>query len=191
MPGFHHAVLGALGGDGQAVELARQADGEIADVDHLLNLAEALGRDLAGFQRHEAAEIVLGGAQFLADQTHEFAAPGSRHLAPGLEGLMGAADGGFGLVGAGFAHMGDHRAGNRRHGGPARTRKGAVRNAEALEDGAGIVGCRHWDGGDGFQSGLRGHGNSRSMNGVRAQVEPIVGKSLQQQNGGTMVCRRV
>ena len=75
MPGFHHAVVGALGGDGQAVELARQADGEIADVDHLLHFAEALGRDLAGFERHEAAEIVLGGAQLLADQTHELAAP--------------------------------------------------------------------------------------------------------------------
>ena len=80
MPGFHHAVLGALGGDGQAVELARQADGEIADVDHLLNFAEAFGRDLAGFQRHEAAEIVLGGAQFLAEQTHEFAATGAGTL---------------------------------------------------------------------------------------------------------------
>jgi hypothetical protein len=36
-------VAGALAGDGQAVQLARQADREVADVDHLLHLAEALG----------------------------------------------------------------------------------------------------------------------------------------------------
>ena len=59
MPGFHHAVAGALGGDGQAVELARQADGEIADVDHLLHFAEAFGRDLAGFDRDQPAELGL------------------------------------------------------------------------------------------------------------------------------------
>ena len=34
VPGFHHAVAGALAGDGQAVQLARQAHGEVADVDH-------------------------------------------------------------------------------------------------------------------------------------------------------------
>jgi hypothetical protein len=35
-------VLRALAGDRQAVELARQADGEVGDVDALLRLAEAL-----------------------------------------------------------------------------------------------------------------------------------------------------
>jgi hypothetical protein len=44
MPGFHHPVAGAFGGDGQTVELAREADGEIADVDHFLDFAEAFGR---------------------------------------------------------------------------------------------------------------------------------------------------
>ena len=66
--------LGALGGDGEAVELARQADGEVADVDHLLHFAEAFGDDLAGLERDQPAEIVLGGAQLLAEQAHELAA---------------------------------------------------------------------------------------------------------------------
>ena len=48
VPLLHHPVLRALGGDGQAVELAREADGEVADVDHLLHFAFALGEDLAG-----------------------------------------------------------------------------------------------------------------------------------------------
>ena len=53
VPGLHHPVLGPLGGDGQAEQLARQADGEVADVDHLLHLAGGLGDDLAGLQRHQ------------------------------------------------------------------------------------------------------------------------------------------
>ena len=47
---------GPLAGDRQAVQLAGQADGEVADVDHLLDLAEALGADLAGLDRHQRAE---------------------------------------------------------------------------------------------------------------------------------------
>ena len=53
MPGLHQPVTGALGGDGPAVQLPRQADGELADVDHLLHLAEGLGGDLACLDRDE------------------------------------------------------------------------------------------------------------------------------------------
>ncbi len=67
-------MVGALGLDRQAVELARQADGEVADVDHLLHFAEPLGLDLADFDRHQPAELGLGGAQFLAEQADELAA---------------------------------------------------------------------------------------------------------------------
>ena len=42
VPLLEHPVARALGGDREAVELARQADREVADVDHLLHLAEAL-----------------------------------------------------------------------------------------------------------------------------------------------------
>ena len=53
MPGLHQPVAGPFGGDGPAVQLPRQADGELADVDHLLHLAERLGGDLAGLDRHQ------------------------------------------------------------------------------------------------------------------------------------------
>ena len=44
-------VAGALGGEREAVELTRQADGEVANVDHLLHLAEALiGRLKAAYE---------------------------------------------------------------------------------------------------------------------------------------------
>ena len=42
VPHLHQAVARPLGRDGPAVELAREADGEVADVDHLLDLAQAL-----------------------------------------------------------------------------------------------------------------------------------------------------
>ena len=42
VPRLHQAVAGPLAGDRQAVQLAGQPDGEVADVDHLLDLAEAL-----------------------------------------------------------------------------------------------------------------------------------------------------
>ena len=52
---------GPFGGDGEAVKLAGEADGEVADVDHLLDLAEALGEDLAAFAADQPAELVQGG----------------------------------------------------------------------------------------------------------------------------------
>ena len=70
MPLFVHAVLGALGMHGEAVQHARLSDREIGDVDHLLDFAVALGLDLAVLQGHEAAERVLVQAQFLAHQPH-------------------------------------------------------------------------------------------------------------------------
>ncbi|MNZ71074.1 hypothetical protein D3C78_894290 [compost metagenome] len=85
-------VAGTLGGDGQAVELARQADGEVADVDHFLHFAQAFLGDLAGLPGHQLAQLRLARAQLLAEQAHQFAPPGRRHLAPGVEGVGGAAD---------------------------------------------------------------------------------------------------
>ena len=45
--------------DRQAVELARQTDGEVADVDHLLHFAQPFLQDLAGLERDERAESRL------------------------------------------------------------------------------------------------------------------------------------
>lgn len=35
MPLLHHAVSGTFAGNGQAIELAGETDGEIADINHL------------------------------------------------------------------------------------------------------------------------------------------------------------
>jgi hypothetical protein len=43
----------------QAVELAREADREVGHVDALLDLAEALGQDLADLEADQRAEVVL------------------------------------------------------------------------------------------------------------------------------------
>src|SRR5580693_5201024 len=56
MPGFGHAMARTLRGDGEAVQLAREADREVADVDHLLYFAQALGDDLADFEGHQRAQ---------------------------------------------------------------------------------------------------------------------------------------
>ena len=60
--GCHCSIMrcaGPLGGHRQAVELARQADREVADVDHLLHLAAAFGADLAHLEAHQVAERLL------------------------------------------------------------------------------------------------------------------------------------
>ena len=117
MPGFHHPVLGALGGDRQAVELARQADGEIADVDHLLHFAQAFRGDLADLDRNEPAERGLGGAQFLAEQADQFAALRRRHGTPFEEGLMRRFDRRLRLGNGMFPEFADFLAGDRRGDG--------------------------------------------------------------------------
>ena len=105
---------GTLRRDRAAVELAREADREVADVDHLLHLAEPLLRDLPDLERDERAERLLLAAQLLAEQPHELATMRAREVAPGGERLGGAADRGIGrgLVGAG--DLRDLLAGDRR-----------------------------------------------------------------------------
>ncbi len=92
VPLLHHPVARALGGDRQAEQLARQADREVADVDHLLDLAEALGADLAGLDGHQRAEVVLVLAQQLAELAHQRAADRRRDAAPLVEGVLCRAD---------------------------------------------------------------------------------------------------
>ena len=96
VPGLEHAMAGALGGDRTAEELAREPHGEVADVDHLLHLAEALLGDLAGLERDELAERLLLASQLLAEQADELAAPRCGHVAPRLEGFGGSRDCGIG-----------------------------------------------------------------------------------------------
>jgi len=73
MPRLAHVMERALAHRGQAIELARKASGEIADINHFLDFAESFGNDFAGFERDQTAEFGLGLAQFLAEQSNEFA----------------------------------------------------------------------------------------------------------------------
>ena len=133
--------VGALGGDGQAVELARQADGEIADVDHLLHFAEALGGDLAGLEGDQAAELGLARAA-----PRRAGAPARRAAAPAPCASRGRPRGRgrsrpCRLLGAG---LGDGRRSvspviGERAGRPAAA-KARGRHAEPGEDGAGLLG---------------------------------------------------
>ena len=53
MPLLHQSVAGTLAGDRQTVQLAAEPDGEVADVDHLLHLAECLALDLADLELNQ------------------------------------------------------------------------------------------------------------------------------------------
>ncbi len=139
-PGFHHPVLGPLGGDGQAEQLARQADGVVADVDHFLHLAEALGGDLAGLQGDQAAEVGLGGAQFFAQQSDQLAPARRGDLAPGQIGGVGAVDRGVGLVRRRLPHAADLAAGDGRGGDQGVRTRVVGDDPEALQDLGGLIG---------------------------------------------------
>ena len=119
-----------LGRDGQAVQLPREADREIADVDHLLDLAEALGEDLAAFERDKAAERLLVRPQRLAEPADEFAAARGRHHAPVLEGGLRATDGSCDVGRRGGVHAPDQAAVDR--GGRVEI-AGARRDPEPVE----------------------------------------------------------
>ena len=116
VPGFHHPVVGALGGNRQAEQLARQTDRIIANIDHFLHFAKAFGGDLSGFERHQTAQIGLGGAQFFAQQAHEFATARRGHLAPDFESGFGFAQLRLCVSQRGGFNRGNHAAVNRRAG---------------------------------------------------------------------------
>ncbi len=75
MPLLHHPMIWPLAGDGEAVELAGETGCEVADVDHLLDLALSLRRDFPGLDGDEVAKRGLGAAQFIAKNSDELAAP--------------------------------------------------------------------------------------------------------------------
>ncbi len=110
VPLLHQAVAGPLAGDGQAVQLARQADGEVADVDPLLDLAQALARDLADLAGDQRAEVGALRAHPLADAPHQFAAARRRHRAPRGEGRRGGRDRAVGVGRAGHGEGREPRA---------------------------------------------------------------------------------
>jgi hypothetical protein len=132
-------MVGPLRRDGEAVELAGEADREIADIDHFLHFAEAFGGDLAGLQGDEPAKIGLRRPQLLSEQTDELAAAGCGHKTPGLERLVRPTDRGSRLVHRGLAHLRHHFTGDRRARRQASLRKGRCGNTQAPEERTGIL----------------------------------------------------
>jgi hypothetical protein len=100
MPRLGQPVAGTLGRDRATVQLAREPDSEVADVDHLLDLAEPLLRDLPDLEGDERAERLLLAAELVAEEPDELTASRCWDVAPGLEGGRGAPDrsGGLGLA---------------------------------------------------------------------------------------------
>ena len=139
MPLLHHAVVRPLARQGEALELARQADGVVADVDHLLHLALALGGYLAHLEGDQTTKVGLGRAQFLADQADELTPARRGHAAPFGEGPGGGGDGVFDRLGARVGDMADNAARDRRaYRAPTGFRGGV--DAEAGEQGGGFLG---------------------------------------------------
>ena len=98
VPRLHEAVARSLRRHRAALELARQSDGEVADVDHLLDLAQRLRRDLAHLDRDEHPEVLLVLLQEPAVRLDQGAALRCRHAPPAEEGGMGALDRGLDLL---------------------------------------------------------------------------------------------
>ena len=82
MPKLGHPVARAFRGHCQSVELPGQTDGEVADVDHLLDFPETLGMDLPGLEGYQRTECVLVPAQFLAEEANQLATPRRRYPTP-------------------------------------------------------------------------------------------------------------
>jgi hypothetical protein len=119
------------------MQLARQADREVADVDHLLNFAETFGEDFTDLDRDEAAERLLVGAQLLTEEADELPAMGRRHIAPDEKRGMRSIDGLARFECVDLGDMRDNLARYRRGYGKcaARVRKaGYAKRGEQLVD---------------------------------------------------------
>ena len=106
MPLLHQAMVRPFRLNRQAIKHPRLADGEVADVDHLLHFAFAFREDLARLERDEVAQIALLLAQSVAELPDGFSAHRPGRGSPFRESFLGAADHLFVIVrrcGAKFA----------------------------------------------------------------------------------------
>ena len=53
MPGLAHRMAGAFARDHETVKLSRQADREVADIDHLLHFTSPFGEDFTRLDRNQ------------------------------------------------------------------------------------------------------------------------------------------
>src|SRR5437763_2964338 len=88
MPLLHQPVTRSFRLDRKAIEHARLADCEIANVDHLLHFAFAFGDNFSGLERDELAELVFQFAQCVAKTANSVAAHRTRSRAPFQERVL-------------------------------------------------------------------------------------------------------
>src|SRR5436190_419666 len=114
MPLLHQTMVFSLRLNRQAVKHARLADGEIADVDHLLNFAFTFGNDLAGLESDELTKLMFQLAQRISETANGVAADGARCSSPFFERFLRARDGCLVIVLGSGANAGQPPAINRR-----------------------------------------------------------------------------
>src|SRR5438477_6777380 len=88
MPLLHQAVTRSFRLNCQAVEHARLADCEIADINHLLHFAFAFGDNFSGLERDELAELVFHFAQCVAKTANSVTAHRTRSGTPFQERFL-------------------------------------------------------------------------------------------------------
>ncbi len=143
MPLLHHPMARPFAGNGEAIELAGEADREIADVDHFLDFAKAFGADLAGLDGDQFTERSLGGAQFLAEQPDEFPAPRRGGRSPRQESSFRASNGLRGLCRSGIPDACDDLTSQRRVHVSLAVAILVGANTEIVQDGIGACGECH------------------------------------------------
>ena len=95
MPLFHQPVARPLGGDGEPVKLPRKTDGEVADVDHLLHLADPFRADLSRLEGNEIGQGVLVLPKQDSEGPHDLTAFRRRTAPPLLESAQRRCDAGI------------------------------------------------------------------------------------------------
>src|SRR5690348_473204 len=92
MPLLHESMARAFGLNCEAIQHSRLADGEVADIDHLLHFAFAFGDDLSSLERDELPKLVLELAQRVAETANGFAAHRPRRGTPFEKRFLRASD---------------------------------------------------------------------------------------------------
>ena len=82
-----HSVIGPFRSHRAAIELPGEPHCEVADVDHLLHLADTLGKDLSHLEGHQRAERLDFLPQGIAQTSDVLPALGGGQKAPAVECL--------------------------------------------------------------------------------------------------------
>ena len=82
-----HSVFSSFAVHSQSIQLAGKPNGEIRNINHLLNLALALGKDFAHFKRDKPAQALFIFTKFIANLPDDLSSFGSRYHSPGSKSL--------------------------------------------------------------------------------------------------------